>query len=621
MAEAVILSLIQNLEKYQDDGQDESEEMETVIEDMREIVDIVRDKKYGEGRRLRFLVSDLVYMAQYALDFNNTGRSDKIEYIQSWVVEIKMRLLKLGVDGPETESNSENDDEDHVVVGLEKVIEMVLRTLILHTSQFPSMVVIKGMSGIGKMTLAREIYNHADVIARFKYRAWICVSNVLTLKEIFIKLLLHLHGVDGASLYTSSSLEEMDNQSLLDMLPQHLQGLPYLIVLDDLPKQIFLESLLWAIYSQGSTLELLEPYYQKLDPRLLPCFMFLALFKENTTLRENKLSQIWEAAGGLYDSDSYIYGLLDESVIDKVNDKSTWYRMNPVLHRLSIKKAEEGIDFEILGSTQLNRNPSHRVIICSRDNFSYPTKQDKYLISLFFHGGGYFNASPSYWKGFEKLEILDLEDFGLKNLPEAIGTLMELRYLGLRNNYIKELPKSVGRLKKLEVLDITQNFMVQVPDIIWEMGSLRHVYMCDVISNKPLKIHALRGLKTLTSVSFNYLICNELLMWNMLTSLEKLGVHDLDGNTRVRNLFWLLPGLKKFRHLILRGHRFRSMPCLDGFGIVKDLETLKLDGHLDRLPNSFPSKLTYLTLANSCLNEDPMPLLGKLPHLDPIPIA
>ena len=33
----------------------------------------------------------------------------------------------------------------------------------------------------------------------------------------------------------------------------------------------------------GSTLELLEPFYQKLDPKLLPYFMYMALYKENLT--------------------------------------------------------------------------------------------------------------------------------------------------------------------------------------------------------------------------------------------------------------------------------------------------------------------------------------------------
>ena len=203
----------------------------------------------------------------------------------------------------------------------------------------------------------------------------------------------------------------------------------------------------------------------------------------------------------------------------------------------------------------------------------------------------------------------------MKILPETIGTLTKLRYLGLRNNYIKELPKSLGCLEKLEVLDIAQNFMVEVPDIIWEMGSLLHLYMADVICWKPLKIDVLPHLRTLTSVSVDNLIY-ELSGLRVLVFLKKLGVQELDGNTHVSKLFVSLSNLKYLDHLILRGYRFRSMPCLDDLGTLQRVSTIKLDGRLDRLPNSFPSKLMSLTLANSCLDEDPMPLLGKLHNLE-----
>ena len=64
------------------------------------------------------------------------------------------------------------------------------------------------------------------------------------------------------------------------------------------------------------------------------------------------------------------------------------------------------------------------------------------------------DTSPSYWKSFELLKILDMEDFGVKTLSETIGTLTELRYLGLRNNYLTNIPRWLGDLEDLEVLDI-----------------------------------------------------------------------------------------------------------------------------------------------------------------------
>ncbi|XP_047956525.1 putative disease resistance RPP13-like protein 2 [Salvia hispanica] len=128
---------------------------------------------------------------------------------------------------------------------------MVIRTMIFYSDEQPSVVVIKGMFGIGKTTLAREIYNHPNVVKRFEYRAWVCVSNVLTMKEIVIKLLDRLSSVNGKSMQSSSYFERVNNQLLQGFLGDHLEELRYFIVLDDLPKHIQLRSFLLALKAQG----------------------------------------------------------------------------------------------------------------------------------------------------------------------------------------------------------------------------------------------------------------------------------------------------------------------------------------------------------------------------------
>ena len=69
-------------------------------------MDIVRDKEFREGRRLNFLVSDLAHMADEALDIYEERQSSEMRSILSWIGEIKMRIVKLEVDGPETQPNS-----------------------------------------------------------------------------------------------------------------------------------------------------------------------------------------------------------------------------------------------------------------------------------------------------------------------------------------------------------------------------------------------------------------------------------------------------------------------------------------------------------------------------------
>ncbi|XP_057802246.1 probable disease resistance protein At1g58602 [Salvia miltiorrhiza] len=771
MSEALLLSLIQKLENYRgynspsnenernedntdddetdededddetddddddddetDEGEDETddeveteEEMGRVTKEMREILDIVRDKKLEEGRTLNFFVSDLVDVAADALHHSKKRKTNqwKYESIHSWIAEIQTQMLKFGDDGAETESNirSSENNYDKYVVGLDEDVKMLLHTKIIKAKQYNSWtVLLKGMAGTGKTTLAREIYDHPTVVKHFERRAWVSNSAYFTMKELLIKL---IQQVVPQKLRKSSLLENMDNRSLRDMLCQHLRGRRYLIVLDDMPKQLrflsFFDDLprdngsrllltshithtdiyekdldvhqmkpldaekSWQLFVKtinhgnrltgehkfpkslehmgkqmlrkcdglplaikevgkqllekkltsgseweqllesvdfGSTMKLLELFFQKLDPELEPFVMYMAFFKENTTLRAEKLVQIWVAVGEVEEESeckSYLHDLANESVI-VVKEKSTEYRMNGMLHMLAVQKAEEKLGFEILRNDG-NNLPSqslrhHRVIICSRDKFNYSTDHDKHLVSLFFHGGGYLDASPSYWKSLkQRLRILDLEDFGVKNLPESVGTLIKLRYLGLRNNHIQELPDNLGCLKKLEVLDISQNFMVEVPDVICKLGRLRHLYLSNVIFMKDLKIAALRNLETLTYISIDN--C-KLSGFEKMICLKKLGIEELDGNSDVSKLFASLAQLRSLEHLILRGYRFRSMPCLDKLGILQSVRTLKLDGLLGRLPTSFPPNIESLTLVNSCLDEDPMPILGKLPKL------
>ncbi|KAH6837303.1 hypothetical protein C2S53_003090 [Perilla frutescens var. hirtella] len=383
----------------------------------------------------------------------------------------------------------------------------------------------------------------------------------------------------------------------------------------------------------SETLAALESTYLKLDAEAKPCFFRLAFFKEGTPIRRNKLLKIWTVSGGQNERMMSLIELIRESIIE-VKQKTKFhhsyidktYRINDVFHMLSIRKAKDEIGFEILrkdgnNNRAASHEPRHRVIHRSRDdkfNFNYSsTNQDKHLLSLFFHGGGFSDiATPSYWNHFEQLKILDMEGFGLKILPETVGELTELIYLELRNNCIQELPRSLGRLRKLEVFDIALNFMVAVPDIIWEMESLQHLYMSNIICQKPLKIDALRNLQTLTYISVDNWTY-ELSGFKMMATLCKLGIEEVDENTDISKLFASLAELDHIYSLILRGFHFRSLPSLDGLGILRNVHELKLEGHLTRLPtaNNFPPELWRLALVNSCLDEDPMPILEKLPEL------
>ncbi|KAH6767871.1 hypothetical protein C2S52_018854 [Perilla frutescens var. hirtella] len=673
------------------------------------------------------LYSSVRNEANFLKFFNET------KLIHERLQETEKRVRKFG--GDETsQMNNVREESDHHVVGLKEDVELLLRT-------DETTIRILGMAGSGKTTLAREFYNHQEIVDGFECRGWVCLSSwKLSRKELLIKLIRQfIHSKRDDML-----IEKMENKALRQMLHQHLQGKPYVLVLDDVSEVTYLryvfealpqdkksrllfttgnheiscklrpyrdcehkmktldDDMSWQLLLQtalrsdeefpkqfkkkgremlmrkcgglplaikevgkhwaekrrsgsewkelvveeslmnlelSETLVALESTYLNMDPEVKPCFLRLASFKEGTIIRIKKLIQIWTAGGLIEDqSKSGLYNLNQQSIIEEMieptdMDRKTairftkMIRINVHFHRLSITKAVDEIGFEILRndvSNQASHEPRHhRVIHCSRDsmfNYNYSsTNHDEHLLSLFFHGGGGYSSvcHPSYWKHFEQLKVLDMEGFGLKILPETVGDLTELRYLGLRNNYIQELPQSLRRLKMIEVLDIAQNFMVEVPDILWEMDCLRHLYVSDIICQKPLKIDALMNLETLTYISVDNWTYELSDMKNKMTNLHRLGIEEVDGNSNVSKLFTSLAELTKLRDLILRGFRFRSMPSLDELGLLQNLTQLKLEGRPTRLPSAtnFPPKIYLLSLVNSCLDEDPMRILEKLPKL------
>ncbi|PHT52275.1 hypothetical protein CQW23_06737 [Capsicum baccatum] len=113
------------------------------------------------------------------------------------------------------------------MVGRDDQRKRLVEDLTRSYSGEPKVIPIVGMGGIGKTTLANEVYNDACIRSHFDVCAWATVSQQQNVKEILLSL---LRSIKVDKVFTGSEAE------LADMLQKSLKCKRYLIVLDDIWK-------------------------------------------------------------------------------------------------------------------------------------------------------------------------------------------------------------------------------------------------------------------------------------------------------------------------------------------------------------------------------------------------
>ncbi|PHU10950.1 hypothetical protein BC332_17880, partial [Capsicum chinense] len=116
---------------------------------------------------------------------------------------------------------------EYNMVGRDDQRKRLVQDLTRSYSGEPKVIPIVGMGGIGKTTLANEVYNDACIRSHFDVCAWATVSQQHNVKEILLSLLRSTKG---------DTFDMNDEAELANMLQKSLKGKRYLIVLDDMWK-------------------------------------------------------------------------------------------------------------------------------------------------------------------------------------------------------------------------------------------------------------------------------------------------------------------------------------------------------------------------------------------------
>ncbi|WMV23255.1 hypothetical protein MTR67_016640 [Solanum verrucosum] len=181
--------------------------------------------------------------------------AEEIQSLKQQIMDISRKRETYGItniinagEGPSNQSamvttlrrtTSYVDDQDYIFVGLQDVVQTLLAQLLKEEPR-RSVLSIHGMGGLGKTTLARNLYKSPNIVSSFPTRAWICVSqeyNTMDLLKTIIK------SIQGRTKGTLGLLETMTEGDLEVHLRDLLKKRKYLVVVDDVWQREAWESL------------------------------------------------------------------------------------------------------------------------------------------------------------------------------------------------------------------------------------------------------------------------------------------------------------------------------------------------------------------------------------------
>ncbi|KAL2243066.1 UNVERIFIED_CONTAM: putative disease resistance RPP8-like protein 2 [Sesamum indicum] len=124
-------------------------------------------------------------------------------------------------------SNAPSSRDKNTMVGFDERLLQVVDELTRDEYDLRILPIV-GMGGIGKTTLAQNVFDHPYIINRFDIRIWFTISQQYSVREDLLKYLINDKKIQA------SAADELDLTKLGECFHKLLFGKRYLIVLDDL---------------------------------------------------------------------------------------------------------------------------------------------------------------------------------------------------------------------------------------------------------------------------------------------------------------------------------------------------------------------------------------------------
>ncbi|XP_037460803.1 putative disease resistance protein At1g50180 [Triticum dicoccoides] len=357
---------------------------------------------------------------------------------------------------------------------------------------------------------------------------------------------------------------------------------------------------------------LARSYWDLPNHYLRSCFLYIAAFPEDSMVYVSDLTQLWIAESFIphipnhtleETAYKYVTELVERSLVHAVETsmgggRIAIIRIHDILHDWCKEEARQdgfldGVDKTTgrAGAQLSSANlASYRSTFQSLSNVILPGAPN--VRTLF----GFQLESVSLPR-LRFLRVLYIEGSTLRDFSTVIGGCIHLRYLKLHCCGGVMLPSSIGQLLYLQTIDLRDTKLdSQVPQSLWEIPTLRHVYLTDGFSPPPPARSVRQQHKELQT-----------LFWDVSDVGSECCYHDMEillGQMgQLTTLFLVMSPMPSEVFNILAHMPHLVDISLSNFGV------------LDKLPAELPRGVKRLRLCAHVIKQDPMPILEKLHYL------
>ncbi len=223
---------------------------------------------------------------------------------------------------------------------------------------------------------------------------------------------------------------------------------------------------------------------------------------------------------------------------------------------------------------------------------------------------------PEFLVNLSQLQQLSLYDNQLTTLPECFGNLSQLQWLNLDSNQLTTLPECFGNLSQLQWLNLDSNQLTTLPECLGNLSQLQGLVLnSNQLTTLPECLGNLSQLQQL-NLGGNQLTT----LPECLGNLSQLQQLNLGGN-QLTTLPEFLVNLSQLQTLSLSGNQLTTLP--EVLGNLSQLQTLFLSGNqLTTLPEFLGnlSQLQTLFLHDNQLTTLPE-FLGNLSQLQELSLS